>query len=579
MNFKNYLKSYLILTLIFAFGTDAFAQNSECGFKFTPENQIYFDSIKTQLNTLEARFLEEQLSSRSSTATNSVPIKANIIRRSDGTGGLTVTELNNAITELNSEFAVVGLNFFLCEGINYINSDAFYVFQPSEENALTGPNNINGVINMYFAGSIDNGDPNFEILGYTYLPGGPETVMMNKNYTGIGFNVIPHEMGHFFGLLHTHGNSNEEFGTDELVDGSNCETNGDFLCDTAADPNLLGLVNQLCNYTGAFQDANNDLYEPDPLNIMSYSRNECLTVFSPQQIARIRAINQISRSNLICPSFSPNFTADATLSCEVNLTVNFTDNSVGATSWAWDVDGDDITDYTTQNVTHTYAMAGVFDVALTISDGSVNASKVKRQYINVGAIETNTATIGLSLTLDDNAAETSWEFLDSNNNVLYSGGPYTGPFDPNTTKTETFTINPNACYAFQISDSFGDGICCSSGNGLYELRADDNSLLVTGGDFNFSTSHNFYSGTLSINEFNTQVIELFPNPSSAEITIKSQSLPDYYIIYNTLGQVLRQSKVNLDTELNINVHNLNDGIYFIKLIKENSSQVLSFIKN
>jgi PKD repeat protein len=577
MNFKDYLKSYLILTLIFAFGTNAFAQNIECGFTYTPENQSYYDSIKTRVKILEEQYLQEQLSSRNSTASNSVPIKAHIIRQSDGSGGLSLTVLDEAITELNSDFAIVGLNFFLCDGINYINSDAFYDFQSSEENALTIPNNIDGVINIYFTGSAASGPT--PVCGYAYFPGGPLTIMMANGCTGAGLGTLPHEMGHFFALSHTHGNSNVEGSTQELVNGSNCENTGDFICDTPADPLLVGKVDPNCNYFGDDQDANNDLYEPDPLNIMSYSRNECLTVFSPQQITRMKAIYQITRSNLICPSFSPNFTADATLSCEINLTVNFTDNSVGATSWAWDIDGDDITDYTAQNVTHTYAVAGVFDVALTISDGSVNASKVKRQYINVGAIETNTATIGLSLTLDDNAAETSWEFLDSNNNVLYSGGPYTGPFDPNTTKTETFTINPNACYAFQISDSFGDGICCSSGNGLYELRADDNSLLVTGGDFNFSTSHNFYSGTLSINEFNTQVIELFPNPSSAEITIKSQSLPNNYIIYNTLGQVLRQSKVNSDTELNINVQNLNDGIYFIKLIKENSSQVLSFIKN
>jgi hypothetical protein len=152
-------------------------------------------------------------------------------------------------------------------------------------------------------------------------------------------------------------------------------------------------------------------------------------------------------------------------------------------------------------------------------------------------------------------------------------------FDANTTKTETFTINPNECYAFKINDSAGDGICCSTGNGLYELRADDNSLLITGGDFNSNTTHNLYSGTLSVNDFSTKAIELFPNPTSGRITIKSQSLPDSYIIYNALGQVLKQSQMTSDIELNINVQNLNNGIYFIKLNKGNSSQVLSFIKN
>lgn len=88
---------------------------------------------------------------------------------------------------------------------------------------------------------------------------------------------------------------------------------------------------------------------------------------------------------------------------------------------------------------------------------------------------------------------------------MYSEGPYTGLFQDNTTKTSTFTIDPDACYTFVINDSAGDGICCLTGNGLYELRADDNSL----------------------------------------------------------GQILSSSKINSDTELNINVQNLNDSIDFI----------------
>ena len=49
--------------------------------------------------------------------------------------------------------------------------------------------------------------------------------------------MYPHEMGHFFGLLHTHGYSNT-VKTDEFVDGSNCNEAGDYFCDTPADPRL-----------------------------------------------------------------------------------------------------------------------------------------------------------------------------------------------------------------------------------------------------------------------------------------------------------------------------------------------------
>jgi hypothetical protein len=184
----------------------------------------------------------------------------------------------------------------------------------------------------------------------------------------------------------------------------------------------------------------------------------------------------------------------------------------------------------------------------------------------------------MSLTLDDWPAETSWNFLDGDGNVLYSGGPYVEGVDDFTTKTETFIINPDLCYKFVINDSYGDGICCASGNGNYELRADDNTLLASGGNFSSGTSNSFFNGVLSINEFSNQEISLFPNPTSSSFTIKSKTLPDNFEIYNALGQIIENSKIISNQDLNISVESLKEGIYFIKLTRDNSSQVLSFVK-
>jgi len=66
-----------------------------------------------------------------------------------------------------------------------------------------------------------------------------------------------HELGHHFCLLHTHHgkDDNDEdcvFKGDEVefVDGTDCDSRGDLLCDTPADPNLSqeGLVNSACMF-------------------------------------------------------------------------------------------------------------------------------------------------------------------------------------------------------------------------------------------------------------------------------------------------------------------------------------------
>ena len=85
-------------------------------------------------------------------------------------------------------------------------------------------------------------------------------------------------MGHYFGLYHTHQTS---FGK-ELVDGSNCETAGDLICDTPADPNLLS--NRSCVYEGSVVDENGAVYQPDVTNYMSYTRHFCRSSFSEQQL-------------------------------------------------------------------------------------------------------------------------------------------------------------------------------------------------------------------------------------------------------------------------------------------------------
>jgi len=578
MNLKNLYSCICLLVFSLFISITINAQSDDCGFNFTEENQNYYDSIKEQIKELETEFIENQLIGRSSTIMSSVPVKAHIIRQSDGSGGLTDVELADAMTIMNSIYSNAGLEFFLCDGINYINSDDYYTYQQSEEGSLTTVHNVNGVINIYFTNSITSNSGG-SLCGYAYFPGGPETILMANSCTTNG-STLSHEMGHFFALPHTHGSSNVFGSTEELVNGTNCETTGDFICDTPADPKLgVNNVNADCDYTDTTsQDINGDTYQPEPLNIMSYSRKRCRSLFSAQQYARINAVYQVSRQNMACPSFNTDFVADVTESCGSELTVNFTDNSVGAVSWSWDVNGDNVIDYNTQNITHTYNSIGNYDVALTVSNGSDNISKVKSQYINVGAQEISTTTIELTLTLDDWPAETSWSFLDGDGNVLYSGGPYVEGIDDFTTKTETFSINPDLCYKFEINDSYGDGICCASGNGNYELRSDDNTLLGSGGNFSSGTTNSFFNGVLSVNEFSNEEINLYPNPTSTSFTVKSKILPDNFEIFNSLGQTIKTSKVNSNQDLKINIENLKEGIYFIKLTRDNSSQVLSFIK-
>lgn len=109
--------------------------------------------------------------------------------------------------------------------------------------------------------------------------------------------VLAHEVGHYFGLFHTFGTTNEGcFASGEeceCPDGSNCDSTGDWLCDTPADPELgWGDISDPpdCNYIGTQQppnDCNGTPYAPPVRNVMAYGRRPCLTEFTPMQIAKM----------------------------------------------------------------------------------------------------------------------------------------------------------------------------------------------------------------------------------------------------------------------------------------------------
>ncbi|WP_298556126.1 T9SS type A sorting domain-containing protein [uncultured Algibacter sp.] len=363
-----------------------FSQNSDevnCGNITSSKSIEFYNSIKPQLKKFETSFLLSK-SSRGTIPTkfiNSIPVKVYVIRNSDGSGGLSSTEINDAFTNLNSVFKDALLEFFLCDGIEYIDDDKLCHFKRGDEKSFTENNYVPGLINIYFTNNLKN-ESNESICGYSDNVSRNDMVFMTNSCATNG-SSLPHELGHFFSLLHTHGLDNNTM-TSELVNGSNCDTDGDGICDTPADPMLTSsAIDSSCNYSGTKTDANGDVFSPDTSNIMSYSRKNCRTLFSEQQLARMYAFYMTTKSYLSCPSFNADITVNKSETCETSLTVNFESLSENLTNWQWDVDGDGITDYHTKNPSHTFE-SGIYDITLTVSNKSKTIRKKFSNLIKVG---------------------------------------------------------------------------------------------------------------------------------------------------------------------------------------------------
>ncbi len=238
-----------------------------------------------------------------------LPLSIHIVRASDGSGGLAEADLYASIANLNRLWQPMGVQFFIYGSIDYINNDGWVMVPDVQttQDALRQVNAVANTINVYFT-TLQNLNGQASFTGDTF-----QGILMNQNICTLAtapasanFATFAHEMGHFLDLYHTHEDWRDSMNQPTAIEcpsGNNCTTNGDLVCDTAADPNLAGLVNAACEYNNSAMtpaSCDNTPYNPPTRNLMSYSTSECRTEFTPGQIQRaLRTLRETANRRVL----------------------------------------------------------------------------------------------------------------------------------------------------------------------------------------------------------------------------------------------------------------------------------------
>lgn len=207
-------------------------------------------------------------------------IQVHIVRDSLG-GTLTaaeVTTVRNSVAGASDAFSGIGISFETEDSVRVIDNYRFNLPEDTWRlDEMVKNHAVEDRINLFvfdaFAGILD---------GAAGIASGESMFLPYASLENSG--TVTHELGHVFGLAHTFGSGDviaaaqgEPFDVStELVDGSNCETTGDQVCDTPADPyipndpNGTVWIDGNCVYIYEGRDANGDYYEPDIDNIMAY---------------------------------------------------------------------------------------------------------------------------------------------------------------------------------------------------------------------------------------------------------------------------------------------------------------------
>ncbi|KXX70829.1 PKD domain-containing protein [Flammeovirga sp. SJP92] len=103
-----------------------------------------------------------------------------------------------------------------------------------------------------------------------------------------------------------------------------------------------------------------------------------------------KTMDIVVNSDVVNPMPVASFTVDITEG-KVNETITFTDASTDATSWSWDFGDGSSSDV--QNPTHTYASAGIYTVALTVSNENGTDTSSQQDLITITAEDPTSITI------------------------------------------------------------------------------------------------------------------------------------------------------------------------------------------
>ncbi len=179
-------------------------------------------------------------------------------------------------------------------------------------------------------------------------------------------------------------------------------------------------------------------------------------------------------------------------------------------------------------------------------------------------------------------SETSWKFLDENDNLVITSGA----LPPNTSFKDTLDFSPG-CYTFLVEDTDEDGLdfwANNDGSGMVRFRGDGGPILKAfNADFGTNITHQFKIAGTQNTENNTEHLnwKIFPNPTKNNIIVEgfSEEKPEIVILDNLGREILKKKieKAGIISEI-INIGELENGIYFIKITNSKSEITKKVIK-
>ena len=228
------------------------------------------------------------------------------IHTSEGIFEMTDNAIEDGFSRLVDVYKDSNILIHLVDIENIYNDSLYYFSYYGRPFELMQSHTVDTLINFYYLPSIDYTGGTLTGYGQAFNTPGNELFVAGNECQNVNSELICydlantfipiHELGHCLGLFHPH---TVTYGIENVIRPDeyphnpcevNCDSTGDFLCDTEASNSLKNDVvsnGQDCSYDLIEIDSCGYTYQPQIDNFMSYTHFDCATSFTQEQVNKM----------------------------------------------------------------------------------------------------------------------------------------------------------------------------------------------------------------------------------------------------------------------------------------------------
>lgn len=278
---------------------------------------------------------------------------------------------------------------------------------------------------------------------------------------------------------------------------------------------------------------------------------------------------------------------------ELTFRYRVNEGSFRTYTWTGNAATFDKTKITLPSVPFFHNASGInqLEVEVVDANGEVDQDLTNNTFVQSFNTAKNSSTqVTMTISHDQYGDEITWQLKRlSDNQVMYSGGPYASGTAGN--KQETFNLTSGDCYEYTIFDSYGDAqLGAATGVTLFDMVNNVN-LLTNFNGYGFEGKFNFGvnadqstlvpdSSEVFLSIKNVELINVFnvfPNPAqdllNVQLTTKGAKELTVELI-DIMGRKLAV-KETVNGKASFAVSNYSKGIYFVNVVDNGASVATS----